>query len=87
MPAPAGSRLGDAVAAIAGRGGGGRGRGWGAAVVGLSPWELAAAVTVGGLLAPTWPRMSINTSLPLVSDRPGHDAPRGRCSGRGVMQE
>ena len=52
LPDPAGSRgwptrsrrSSAAAAAVARR--------WGAAVRGLSPWELAAAVTSGGLLAP-----------------------------------
>ena len=39
-------------------------RRWGAAVIGLSPWELAAAVTSGRLLAPAGTPMSINTSRP-----------------------
>jgi len=39
-------------------------RRWGTAVSGLSVWELAAAVTSGGLLTPTGPAVSINTSCP-----------------------
>jgi hypothetical protein len=39
-------------------------RRWGAAVSGLSVWELAAAVTSGGLLTPPGPAVSINTSCP-----------------------
>ena len=39
-------------------------RRWGAAVSGLSAWELAAAVTSGGLLTPTGLVVSINTSCP-----------------------
>jgi len=39
-------------------------RRWGAAVSGLSVWELAAAVTSGGLLTPTGLVVSINTSCP-----------------------
>jgi hypothetical protein len=63
LPAPAEDGLGDAVAAIVAAGVAVVAR-WGAPVSGLSPWELAAAVTSGGLLAPTCPPMLINTSRP-----------------------
>lgn len=53
--------LGDAVAAIVAAAMATVGR-WGAAVSGLSPWELAAAVTSGRFLAPIGTPMSINTS-------------------------
>lgn len=61
MPGPAGSAWADAVAAI------------GAAAVAaaqrfvlpeVSPWDLAAAVSSGRLLAPGWPPVWINTSCP-----------------------
>jgi hypothetical protein len=61
LPEPAATALGDAVAAIVAAAVATAGR-WGAAVSGLSPWELAAAVTSGRLLAPVGTPMSINTS-------------------------
>lgn len=63
LPEPAATGLGDAVAAIVAVAVATAGR-WGAAVIGLSPWELAAAVTSGRLLAPAADPMSINTSCP-----------------------
>ncbi len=51
LPAPAGSPLADAVAAIVAAAGAAARR-WRLAASGLSPWELAAAVTAGRLLAP-----------------------------------
>ena len=47
LPAPAGPRLADAVAAVAAAA-----RRWGPGVSALSPGELASAVTMGALLAP-----------------------------------
>lgn len=61
MPEPATSRAGDAVAALLAAAAAVTRR-WAATVVGLSPWELAAAVTGGRLLAPPSPKKSINTS-------------------------
>jgi hypothetical protein len=63
LPGPAADGLGDAVAAVIAAGVATVGR-WGAAVSGLSPWELATAVTSGRLLAPTGTPTSINTSRP-----------------------
>ena len=63
LPEPAAAALGDAVAAIVAAAVA-TVRRWGRAVDGLSPWELAAAVTSGGLLAPAGTSMSINTSCP-----------------------
>ena len=59
LPAPAGSPLADAVAAVAAAaGGGGRVPGVGT----VARWQLAAAVTCGLLLAPSWPAWVANTS-------------------------
>ena len=63
LPAPAGSGLADAVAAIVAAAVATVAR-WGAAVSGLSPWELGAAVSAGQLLSPPGTPMSINTSRP-----------------------
>lgn len=63
LPEPAATVLGDAVAAVVAAAVAVVGR-WGAAVSGLSAWELAAAVTSGRLLTPTGTSMSINTSRP-----------------------
>lgn len=63
MPDPTASPAGDAVAALLAATAAVTRR-WGAAVVGLSPWELAAAVTSSGLLAPPGAGPSINTSCP-----------------------
>ncbi|MPZ65456.1 MAG: hypothetical protein GEU83_08025 [Pseudonocardiaceae bacterium] len=63
LPQPAASALGDAVAAILAAAVAVVRR-WGDAVSGLSPWELAAAVSSGRLLAPAGTPMSINTSRP-----------------------
>jgi hypothetical protein len=49
VPEPAGSQVADAVAAILGAAGA-VGRRWSGLAFGLSPWELAAAVTWGGCL-------------------------------------
>jgi len=51
LPAPAGSPVADAVAAII-TAAGAAARRWRPAASGLSPWELASAVTAGRLLAP-----------------------------------
>jgi hypothetical protein len=61
MPDPAGSEVGDAVAAIllATRTVWAR---WPSLVGAVSVWEVAAAITSGGLLAPTLTMESINTS-------------------------
>ena len=59
LPAPAGSPLGDAVAAVAAAAAAAR------AVPGVGTvarWQLAAAVTCGLLLAPAWPARVANTS-------------------------
>jgi transposase-like protein len=63
LPEPAGTALADGVAAIVAAAVATVGR-WGAAVSGLSPWELAAAITSGRLLAPGPPTKLINTSCP-----------------------
>ena len=63
VPDPGGSALAEVVAVIA-AGAAATARRWGAAVSGLSAWELAAAVTSGGLLNPTGLVLSINTSCP-----------------------
>jgi len=64
---PAGCPVGDAVAAVLAAAGAVVRR-WGEPVLGLSPWELAAAVTGGGLLLPGFPVESTvdltNTSCP-----------------------
>jgi predicted deacylase len=60
-PAQAGSLLADAVAAVLAAAGAVVRR-WGRAVVTLSPWELASAVSNGGLLAPGCAVELINTS-------------------------
>jgi hypothetical protein len=55
LPGPAGSPLADAAAAAAAM----------VAGVGRAPrWELAAAVTCGLLLAPSWPFPVVNASWP-----------------------
>jgi len=62
VPEPQGSALGDAVAAIVAAMGAVTGR-W-SLLVGLSPWELACAVTGGRLLGPG-SRVEVgNTSCP-----------------------
>jgi Homeodomain-like domain len=63
LPAAAGSPVGDAVAAIVAAATA-TARRWGAVVIALSVWEVAAAVSAGGLLAPTGTPMLINTSRP-----------------------
>ena len=63
VPDPGGSALAEVVAVIAAVAAA-TARRWGAAVSGLSAWELAAAVTSGGLLTPTGLVVSINTSCP-----------------------
>jgi len=63
LPEPAGTALGDAVAAVIAAAVAVVRR-WGVAVSGLSPWELAAAVTSGRLLTPADTPMSINASCP-----------------------
>lgn len=63
LPCPAGTALGEAVAAVIAAAVAVVGR-WGGAVGGLSPWELAAAVTSGRFLGPADVLLSINTSCP-----------------------
>jgi hypothetical protein len=63
LPDPAGSVLGEAVAAIVAAAVA-TVRRWGGVVSGLSAWQLAAAVTSGGLLSPAESTVSINTSCP-----------------------
>ena len=59
LPAPAGSPLADAVAAVAAAAvAAGRVPGVGE----VARWQLAAAVTCGLLLAPAWPARVANTS-------------------------
>lgn len=61
MPEPAGSAVGDAVAAImvCARAVWAR---WPESLLTVAVWQVAAAVTSGQLLAPTWTLESINTS-------------------------
>jgi hypothetical protein len=61
LPAPGGSGLADAVAAIVAAAGA-VARRWGQVVSALSPWELASAVSLGGLLGPGTAVELINTS-------------------------
>ena len=63
LPAAAGSPAADAVAVIVAAAGAVVRR-WGAEALALSPWELAAAVTGGRLLAPGAVAEVINTSCP-----------------------
>jgi hypothetical protein len=63
---PAGSALADAVAAIGAATAAVR-RAWGIAVVVLSAWQVASALTVGRLLAPVPPAKLTNTSAHLVA--------------------
>ena len=63
VPDPGGGALAEAVAVLVAAALA-TVRRWGAAVSGLSVWELAAAVTSGGLLTPTGSVVSINTSCP-----------------------
>jgi hypothetical protein len=60
---PAGSAVADAVAAILAAAGA-VGRRWPGVAFGLSPWELAAAVTGGRLLGPGVSVQVRNTSCP-----------------------
>lgn len=61
---PAGSAVGDAVAAIGAAAAAVR-RSWGNAVVVLSAWQVASALTLGRLLAPAPPARLTNTSAHL----------------------
>jgi hypothetical protein len=63
LPEAAGSAIGDAVAAIIAAAVA-MARRWDGLVIGLSVWEVGAAVTSGGLLAPTGTPLAINTSRP-----------------------
>lgn len=63
VPDPGGGALAEAVAVLVAAALA-TVRRWGAAVSGLSVWELAAAVTSGGLLTPTGLVVPINTSCP-----------------------
>jgi hypothetical protein len=58
---PAGSAFGDAVAAIGAAVAAVR-RTWGTTVVVVSAWQVASALTLGRLLAPTPPGQLTNTS-------------------------
>jgi hypothetical protein len=62
---PAGSVLADAVAAIGAAAAAVR-RAWGTAVVVVSAWQVASALTLGRLLAPAPPAKLTNTSAHLV---------------------
>jgi hypothetical protein len=62
---PAGSALAEAVAAIGAAAAALR-RVWGIAVVVVSPWQIASAVTLGRLLAPSPPARLTNTTAHLV---------------------
>jgi hypothetical protein len=59
LPAPAASALGDAVAAVAAAAAAAAGL---PGVGAVARWQLAAAVTSGMLLAPSWSAGVINTS-------------------------
>jgi len=61
MPEPAGSRWGDAVAAITAATQAASKR---FVLPTVSPWEAAVAISGGLLLAPGWPQEWINTSCP-----------------------
>jgi hypothetical protein len=61
VPEPAGSGWADAVAAIEAAAVAVAGR---FAVLGVTVWQVAGAVSAGRLLAPGWPTESINTSSP-----------------------
>jgi hypothetical protein len=63
LPEPAGSQVADAVAAILAAAGA-VGRRWHGLALGLSPWEVAAAVTEGRLLGPGASMGVGNTSCP-----------------------
>lgn len=63
MPEAAGSALADAVAAI-GAAAVAVARRWGQAVLTVSPWQVAAALTSGGLLGPGTSVEWINTTRP-----------------------
>ena len=63
LPGPAGSATADAVTAIVAATVAAARR-WGSAVSALSPWELASAVTSGGLLSPGAAVRLANTSCP-----------------------
>jgi transposase-like protein len=63
LPGPSGSALADAVAAILAAAAAVAVR-WGGAAFMVSPWELASAVTSGGLLCPGPAVQLINTSCP-----------------------
>lgn len=63
VPEATGSELADAVAAILAAAAATAAR-WGRTVLGVSPWQLAAAVTGGRLLAPGPTVELINTSRP-----------------------
>jgi hypothetical protein len=63
LPGPAGSAVADAVAAIAAAAIAAARR-WGSAAFIVSPWELASAVTSGGLLGPGAVVAMVNTSCP-----------------------
>lgn len=63
LPGPAGSPLADAVAAIVAACAA-VARRWGALAPAVSPWELASAVTSGGLLCPGAAVQMISTSCP-----------------------
>ena len=78
VPDPDGSALTEAVAVIAAAAAA-TARRWGAAVSGLSAWELAAAVTSGGLLTrPAWWCRSTRAVPGEVITRP--EPSRGRSS-------
>ena len=63
LPGPAGSPVADAVAAILAAAAAVACR-WGGTALALSPWELAAAVTGAGLLAPGAAAEAANTTCP-----------------------
>jgi hypothetical protein len=63
VPEPVGSELADAVAAIVAAAQAVAAR-WGRSVFAVSPWQLAAAVTSGWLLAPGSTLKLINTTRP-----------------------
>jgi hypothetical protein len=73
LPEPAGTALADGVAAIVAVAVATVGR-WGAAVSGLSAWELAAAITSGAVAGSRTPHQVDQHELPLVTE--GGQPPR-----------
>ena len=64
LPGPSGSAVADAVAAVAAAAVAASRRWGGLLASAVSPWELASAVTSGGLLSPGTEVRPVNTSCP-----------------------